>query len=80
MEAAGIEGTARQSEPFEEYDLTTNDPNLSALCLHGEDIVSHNIATTDKMLRRIIELWASLPPSIQQAIYARCIDAALLAD
>jgi hypothetical protein len=80
VEAAGIEGTALSSEPIEQYDLTTNEPHLSALCLHGEDIASHNIAATDKMLRRIVELWAILPPSVQQAIYAKCVEAVLLGD
>lgn len=50
---------------------------VSALCLHGHGTSCHPQASIDAILMRVVELWPSLPPEKQRAIYAVCIDAAL---
>jgi len=75
-----MEGTARASEAIAEQAVTTIEPGLSALCLHGEGTSGHKLALTDNTLHRIVELWPSLPPSIRQAVYALCVDAVWMGD
>jgi hypothetical protein len=46
-------------------------------CLHGHGTSCHPQASTDATLARVAELWPSLPPQTQRAIYSICIDSAL---
>ena len=80
MEAAGIEGTARTAEALTAQALTANEANVSSLCLHCEGTFRPGIALTDNLLRRVAELWPSLPPSIKRAVYTMCVEAVLLGD
>lgn len=80
MEAAGIEGTAHSSKIVAVEALRQTGQELSALCLHGDDTSCRGEASSDTVLRRINELWPSLPSSIKRALFAMCVDAVLLGD
>ena len=80
VEAAGIERTAQFPQAHTEAVLRTSMGGVSALCLHSEGTFRHGIASSDNLLRRVVELWPSLPPSIKRAVYATCVEAVLLGD
>jgi hypothetical protein len=74
MEAAGIERTDQSPKALTQQPLATSEMSVSALCLHCEGTTERCLASYDKTLCRIIELWPLLPVSIRQTIYAMCLD------
>jgi hypothetical protein len=78
VEAAGIEPEAPIFESPTEQQLTESTEQISALCLHDHGTSCHPQASIDAILAPVVELWPSLPPEKQCAIYAVCIDSALL--
>lgn len=78
--SAGIERTAWASETITQPKITTREQTVSALCLHRDDISGRVLASADKTLSRVVDLWPSLPPDIKQAVYAMCVRVEMLRD
>jgi hypothetical protein len=80
VEAAGIEREDAFLKSVVSHELTNSPAEVSALCLHGDRSTCQSLAANDNELKRIFELWPSLPEPTKRTIYTLCINAVLLGE